>query len=202
MENIAIPPELSSNVNSETKDFTIKARRAQPFKESSVFIMFGTFWVAITGIFPLVFFSPILFGKEVQFELNGVPTVASIDNLDPLILPAIITGIFVTIGLGVLAFGLYSTFKKGGYFIGTPSRLVHFLNGNIRSLDWEQFTGNIEVSGNDKNGNISLHLRDDSAPVYISGIPNVYEIEQICRIRIKENDPTPANKFSDHNNYI
>jgi hypothetical protein len=28
--------------------------------------------------------------------------------------------------------------------------------------------------------------------VYLSGIPNVSEIEQICRRRIKENDPTPA----------
>jgi len=29
--------------------------------------------------------------------------------------------------------------------------------------------------------------------VYISGVPNVLEIEKICRKRIKENDPTPAN---------
>lgn len=28
--------------------------------------------------------------------------------------------------------------------------------------------------------------------IYISGIPNGYEIEAICRKRIKENDPTQA----------
>jgi hypothetical protein len=35
---------------------------------------------------------------------------------------------------------------------------------------------------------------DKSVPdiLYISAIENVYEIEKICKIRIKENDPTPA----------
>ena len=28
--------------------------------------------------------------------------------------------------------------------------------------------------------------------IFISGIPGVYDIEQICRKRIKENDPTPS----------
>jgi hypothetical protein len=28
--------------------------------------------------------------------------------------------------------------------------------------------------------------------IYLTGIENVYEIEQICRKRIKENDPTPS----------
>jgi hypothetical protein len=28
--------------------------------------------------------------------------------------------------------------------------------------------------------------------IYLSGIPDVYQIEKICRTRIKENDPTPT----------
>jgi len=27
---------------------------------------------------------------------------------------------------------------------------------------------------------------------YMTGIPDIHEIEQICRKRIRENDPTPA----------
>jgi len=96
-------------------------------------------------------------------------------------------------------------FKKGGYFVGTPTRLVHFSNGTIRSIDWEQFSGDIEVGGNEEKGNISLGLRtgkmvsqkngpDRYVPdtIYISGIPEAFRIEQLCRIRIKENDPTPS----------
>lgn len=34
MENITLPQELSSSVSSESKDFTVKAGRAQPLKNS------------------------------------------------------------------------------------------------------------------------------------------------------------------------
>jgi hypothetical protein len=30
--------------------------------------------------------------------------------------------------------------------------------------------------------------------IYILEIPDVFEVEQICRRRIKENDPTPSTK--------
>ena len=30
--------------------------------------------------------------------------------------------------------------------------------------------------------------------IYMLEIPNVFEVEQICRRRIKENDPTPPTK--------
>lgn len=205
MENITLPPELSSFVSSENKEFTVKAGRAQPLKKSFSLILFGTVWTAFTSIFVFAFLIPLLQGKEVHFESNGVPTVASPDNLGDIVMPAIIIGIFVLIGIGMLSWGIYSIFKKGGYFVGTPTRLVHFQSGSIRSIDWEQFSGDIEVSSNAKKGNISLQMRtgrmvsrknepDRYVPdvIYISEIPNVFEVEQICRKRIKENDPTPA----------
>lgn len=205
MENITLPPELSLSVSSENKDFAVKAGRAQPLKKSFSLILFGAVWTAFISIFVFIFLGPIFQGKEVHFESNGVPTVAGPDNLDPILMPAIIIGVFVLVGISMLTWGIYSIFKKGGYFVGTPTRLVYFQNGNTRSIDWEQFSGDIEVSGNAQKGNISLQMRtgmmvsekngsDRYVPnvIYISEIPNVYEIEQICRRRIKENDPTPT----------
>ncbi len=205
MEIITLPPELSSSVSSENKDFAVKAGRAQPLKKSFSLILFGTVWTAFTSIFVFAFLGPLFLGKEVHFESNGVPTVASPDNLGPIVMPAIIIGVFVLVGIGMLSWGIYSIFKKGGYFVGTPTRLIHFQSGNIRSIDWEQFSGDIEVSGNAPKGNISLQMRtgkmvskkngpDRYVPdvIYISEIPNVFEVEQICRKRIKENDPTPT----------
>jgi len=204
MENTILPQDLSSTVGSENKDFSVKAKRAQPLKKSFSIILFGTVWTAFTSIFVFAFLGPIFQGKEVHFKSNGVPTVASPDNLGPIVMPAIFIGIFVLVGIGMLSWGIYSIFKKGGYFVGTPTRLVHYQNGNIRSIDWEQFSGDIEVNGNAQKGNISLQMRtgkmvsrkngpDRYVPdvIYISGIPNVFEIEQICRKRIKENDTTP-----------
>lgn len=205
MENIILPPGLSFSVSSENKDFVVRAGRAQPLKKSLSLILFGTAWTAFASMLVFIFLGPLFFGKEVHFESNGVPTVASPDNLGPIVMPAIIIGIFVLVGIGMLSWGIYLIFKKGGYFVGTPTRLVHFQNGSIRSIDWEQFSGNIEVSGDAQKGNISLQMRtgrmasrengpDGYIPdvIYITEIPNVFDVEQICRRRIKENDPTPA----------
>ncbi len=205
MENIVLPQELSSSIGSESKDFAVKAGRAYPLKESVKLLIAGIVWTAFTSPFIFLFFGPLFLGEEVHFEADGVPVVASPDNLGPIMIPAIIMGIFILVGIGLLSWGIYSLFKKGGYFAGTPTRLVHFQDGNVRSIDWEQFSGDIEVSGNAQKGNISLQLRTGQMVkkgdgperyvpdvLYISGISNAFEVEQICRRRIKENDPTPT----------
>ena len=212
IESYSLPPLLVENIGRESRDFAVQATRSQPLKTSLAVILFGSAWLAFTSIFVVAFLGPLFVGKEVHFLSNDVPTVASPDNLKPIVLPALIIGIFVLIGLGLLSFGLYSVFKKGGYFVGTPTRLVHYRNGTVRSIDWEQFSGDIEVSGDEQKGNITLGMRtgkmvsrkngpDQYVPdtLYISGIRDVHKIEKICRMRIKENDPTPVVKEGSDN---
>jgi len=206
LHNTPLPPDLTRMLASERKDFAVKAGRAQPPRRSCAIIIFGALWTAFTSIFVIVFLGPLFVGKEVHFESNGVPTVASPDNLEPILVPALIIGVFVLIGIFLLAGGIISMFRKGGYFVGTPTRLVHYKKGRIRSIDWEQFSGDIEFKGNAVKGNISLQMRTGrmisrkNAPdryvpdmIYMAGIPNVFEVERMCRKRIKENDPTPPN---------
>ncbi len=205
IENTLLPPDLLTVIGSEKREFAVKAGRANPPKKSLFFLFFGLAWTGFTSIFVAAFLGPLFFGQEVHFEANGVPTVASPDNLEPILVPALIIGLFVLIGLGMLAGGVYMLFKKGGYFVGTPTRLIHYSGGNVRSIDWEQFSGDIEVKGDAVKGNLSLQLRtgrmvsSKNRPpryvpdvIYLSSIPEVFKIEQICRKRIKENDPTPA----------
>ena len=204
IEDTAMPEILISAISTENKDFAVKAGRAQPFKKSLSLVLFGLAWTAFTSIFVITFLGPLFLGNEVHFTSNDVPVVASPENLTPLLAPAAVIIIFVIIGIAMLLWGFYLMFKKGGYFVGTPTRLVHYYKGNIRSIDWEQFSGDIEVNGNEQKGDISLKLRtgkmvsrknrpDEYVPdvIYISEIPSVYKIEEICRKRIKENDPTP-----------
>jgi hypothetical protein len=204
IDNLPLPPALMGNIGSESQDFTVKSSRAQPVKSSIALILFGTFWLAFTSIFVIAFLGPLFVGKEVHFTSNDVPVVAGPGNLGPIVVPALVIGLFVLVGLLILGIGFYMFFSKGGYFVGTPTRLINFHKGNIRSIDWEQFSGDIEISGNDEKGNITLGMRtgrmvsskngpDRYVPdtFYISGIPNALEIEKICRKRIKENDPTP-----------
>jgi hypothetical protein len=204
IENTRLPYDLDSAIGSESKDFAVKAGRAQPRRKSLPLLLFGIAWTAFTSIFVIVFLGPLFVGKEVHFESNGVPTIASPDNLEPILVPALIIGLFVIIGIVMISLGIYAMLKKGGYFVGTPMRLVHYYKGKIRSIDWEQFSGDIVLSGNNQKGNISLQMRtgrmvsrkngpDRYVPdtIYIAEIPYVFEIEKICRKRIKENDPTP-----------
>ena len=206
LQNIQLPPAMISSMGSESKDFAVKAGRSQPLKKSMSVILFGTFWTAFTSIFVVAFLGPLFVGKEVEFESNGVPVVAGPGNLEAILVPALLIGFFTIIGLAMLGWGFYSLFRKGGYFAGTPLRLIHYHKGTIRSIDWEQFSGDIEVNGDIHRGSIALQMRtgrmvsrkngpDRYVPdvIYMSKIPNAFEIERICRKRIKENDPTPAN---------
>ncbi len=204
MRNAPLPRVLNNSLGAERKDFAVKAGRDKPLKQSIAILIFGAFWTGFTSIFVIAFLGPLFVGKEVHFESNGVPTIAGPDNLEPVLVPALFIGLFVLIGLGMLLWGFYSMFRKGGYFVGTQTRLVHFRKGKMRSIDWEQFSGDTEVDGDINKGSISLRMRsgktvsrkngpDRYVPdvIYISKIPNAFEVEKMCRKRIKENDPTP-----------
>lgn len=136
--------------------------------------------------------------------VNDEPVVAGPGHYGALTVPALIIGIFLLVGFLVLGSGLYLLVKKGGYFVGTPTRLIINEGKSIRSIDWEQFSGDIELRGDERKGDLVLQLRtgrmvsrksgEEYVPdkIYITGIPSIFEVEKICRQRIKENDPTPV----------
>lgn len=201
-EQISIPDKLVEIIGSENKDFAVKGGLAQPAKNSVALIIFSLFWLAFTSIFFFAFIGPVLWGDETTGSGNFV---MSSDGVEGITVPAIVIGLFAFVGFSMLALGLGSLFKKGGWFAGTPTRLINYTKNSYRSIDWEQFSGDIQVRGNEKKGTITLGMRtgrmvsskgsaDRFVPdvFYMTGIPDVYEIEQICRRRIKENDPTPA----------
>ncbi|REG98865.1 hypothetical protein [Flavobacterium aquicola] len=199
----SLPADLRSVIGTENIDFSIIAKRKQPLKNSWGLIIFGTIWSAFISIFVIAFLGPLLKGEEVHFKVNDEPTTGSWENFEPLLVPTLFIGLFVIIGIAILCSGLYSFFQKGGNFVGTENRLIHYRKGTIKTYDWEQFSGNMEI--NSQKEDISMELRtgkmvsrknkpDEYVPdiLYISGVPNVLEIEKICRNRIKENDPIPA----------
>lgn len=201
-----IPPDLKKLVANEKIDFCVKAKNDYPKRESYGMMIVGIAWMAFVGVFVFAFFGPLFQGKEVHFKSSGEPTVASLNNWKPLIMPGILIGIFFVIGLGLLIRAVFVMFKEGGYFVGTETRLIKCLNNKITITDWEQFSGNVELRNKNNFGDIEFKLRtgkivtsknnpDRFVPdvVYIAGINDVFEIEKLCQIRIKENDPTPVN---------
>lgn len=205
IKSTSLPDNVNVAIGSENTDFAVKASRVEPFKKSLSLALYGLAITIFIGIVTFAFLGPLFKGEEVHFQANGVATVAGPDNLKPIIVPTFLITIFVLVGGGMFIRGIYMLFKKGGYFVGTPTRLVQELNGTLRSINWEQFSGDIEVKGTAQEGDISLKMRTGTVMrtrsgkethipdvIYLAGIPNVFEIEQICRKRIKENDPTPS----------
>ena len=199
-----IPIELRNLIDSEQTDFIVKSSRNYPKKKGIVLLLFALFWNAFVSVFVIAFLVPILRGKEVSFKANDVPTSGSLENWEPILVPSLIISLFVFVGIGMFIWALVQLLQKGGYFAGTETRLIKYRNGEITVKDWEQFSGNIKMKNKSDLGDLELELRtgkmksrnkgsDKFVPdiIYLSGIKNVFEIEKKCRIRIKENDPTP-----------
>ncbi|MBK9392156.1 MAG: hypothetical protein IPN68_18950 [Bacteroidetes bacterium] len=201
-EQINLPEELNIFLGSENREFAVYGRRARPIGSSMFQLIFSIVWLGILSFFISFFLD--------SFSLEGIKQVISninsADEGNPEqsgIVLVIVVIVFVLIGLFTLIAGVFSLMKRGGYFVGTPTRLVRFNRGKMMWDNWDQFNGNIEVRGNNTRGRIILETRTGHKSfgmnkgyvpniVYISGVPGVYEIEQICRKRIKEHDPTPV----------
>jgi hypothetical protein len=201
-EQINLPEELNIFLGSENREFAVYGRRARPIRSSMFQLIFSIVWLGILSFFISFFLD--------SFSLEGIKQIISninkADEGNPQqsgIVLVIVIVVFVLIGLFTLIAGVFSLMKRGGYFVGTPTRLVRFNRGKMMWDNWDQFNGNIEVRGNNKRGTIILESRTGHRSfgmnkgyvpniVYISGVPGVYEIEQICRKRIKEHDPTPV----------
>ena len=192
--------ELTSVIGSESVVFSVKAKRKYPVNHSIPVIFLASLWSVIPFIGVVVILVPLFRDGEVHFTSGRRHVTAGWDNLEPLLMPALTFGFFLTIGFLGLGAGLKALFSKGGYFAGTESRLIHHQNGKITSYQWEQFSGVMELDY--EKGDLTLQLktgtwkgehRDEFVPdrLYLSGIPEVMEIEAICRKLIGENEPVP-----------
>jgi len=196
-----LPQDLNDLIGSETKDFFVKAKRDVPKRESFRLIVLGSAVFIICFLLLSCVWLPIFQGREISIKMNGVLSVASFDNLGPLILPTIILVIFLIVGIYILIFGFYSMHSKGGYFIGTPTRLLHYRNGRAESIDWSNFSGIVTV----KQDNIFLEMKSGQDKwrkngthryvhdvLYICGVPNAFEIGEKCRKNIEKNEIAPS----------
>ena len=204
-----IPPEINTVLAGESYDFAVKADHKFPLSYLFKFFVIGGGFVFLSGAFVAITWVPILMGKEVHFKVGDVPTVAGPGNVGALLTPTVFIGVFVLVGLALLAYAFYSLFAKGAWNIGTPTRFIAYQKNKVRSIDWEQFSGDIQMSGTSENGTIILVLRtgkmvsrrnmpDQFVPdlIYMVGIRNAFQIEPLLRKRIKENDPTPVKTAS------
>jgi len=194
MDSIELPQILSSEIGSESYDFAVKAGPTRPFRRNVSNIFFGLLLVVSTGIFALIF---LISDRTTEVD-------AAMDSgSDTFVI--LLLGFFMLAGMVIMVSGIYRSLQSGGYFAGTPKRLIYCRKGKLSSWDWQKFTGETQVTGDERKGTILLVMRTGdvvstgkSGPryvpnqLYITAIHDVFEVERMIRRRIKENDPTPA----------
>lgn len=199
-----LPTDLKKIIGKEPIDFIIKPKWNYTRKKARTFIIMSLIWNGIVGLFLYVMYAPLLTKGKVHFKSNGVPVVASLDNLKPLLIPSLILSVFLVIGIIMFVWSFINYFQKGSIFVATPTRFIKYRPKQINLYDWGQFTGNSRINLNKTNGNIEFLLKTGKIykndgnkrfvpdKIEIAGIPNVLEVEEICRKRIKQNAPAPA----------
>lgn len=85
-------------------------------------------------------------------------------------------------------------FSNGGYFVGTPTRLIHYKKGTIKTYVWELFTDEIktDIDSGDidftlKTGNFQGSKQPIFVPdkIEIISAENVSKIERVAHERIR-----------------
>lgn len=193
-------PEIQSILGNEAVDFVVTANRAHSVKRSYLLIISGFLWFLFMAMFGIAMLLPIVKGENVYFSNEQAAQVANLTHLTPIIIPAICVGLLFFIGVGVFCYGLLIYFQKGGMFIGTPTRLITFRNNTIGITMWENFSGDIEIEGDNQKGNLFLGMRSGlllrarrGAESYVPNVISMYAISgafdvmDICNKRIKEN---------------
>lgn len=204
-----LPQEAENMLGGEQKDFVVRSHRAYPLRAALPMLFFGLFWFGITSLIFFGMFGPLFTGQEISF---GLPAVEQVDDESKesggIVFQALFFGIFFLIGIGMLVYAGYLMFKGGSWYVGTPTRLFVYHKDDIKSLDWELFSGDVHVYGKPHNGTVTLRMRSGKVvrhkhgetiqphEVHISGISQSHSVSQMCIQRIKENDPTPAHLIS------
>jgi hypothetical protein len=194
MDSLELPEILRSEIGSESYDFAIKAGPTRPFRRSVPGIAFGLLLVTVAGIFAIIFRASAGTNETDASKNPGSDTIM-----------ILLLGFFMLTGIVIMASSIVRSLQKGGYFAATPKRLIYCRKGKLSSWEWQKFTGETQVTGNEKKGTILLVMRTGDVvsngksglryvpnQLYITSIPDVFDVERMIRKRIKEKDPTPA----------
>ena len=161
VEHHQIPSELKSLLGEENVQFFVKADKERTTKELWSVIRGGLFWIIIIGgIFTAMVYE-LLLGKPTSLYIGNTYTTISPDDLSPLFGFFIFGFFFVLPGFILIALGIFGFFRKGGYFLGTQSRLLQLNSWNECSVhDWSGFQNKIDLFFTNTKGNLMFTLKE------------------------------------------
>lgn len=210
MISTSIPNQLRTLIGSEKVDFVVKAQRDYPRDKAYKMLFFSIFWNFILSIVFIGSFKAFFKNIKLAYSIESLQIIVEVLHENLSLELELFFGLFMGIGVITLFSAGYYYLKKGGYFVGTATRLIKYRKGKIETTDWEQFTGNTKIKKKGTFGSLTLELRTGKMQsrsgesgsryipdiIYLVGVENVLKIEKKCKTRIKENDPTPIKHYN------
>jgi hypothetical protein len=201
-QDILLPEELVIAIGSETKDFVVKGTRFRPVSGSLSNLILGSIWVGVFIWIGFALFGPFDASGETAPEKTTLKLFNDDGTINQELGIYVLYALFLIPGIWHLTKTVIPLLKPGGIFVGTPKKLLNYRNGELISYDWDMFIMKTKVRGNAAKGDLTLtrttgyQTKRNRAGisyyipyiVYMSGIPDVLEIEKICKQRIKESD--------------
>jgi hypothetical protein len=182
-----IPQELADFIGDEKIVFSVRSKRKKPLTRQVRFFAGSLFLLLISGAIATAFvFSASLALPEQSMGLH--------------VLAFLFASIVVFFPLMVFVRAIFSFFRSGGYFVGTPNRLIHYRhNRKIKSRGWGAFAPNVMLHNLNQHGvgNVILELKKRIKTkdkkgnntfykhrVYMCSVENVLHIKSTCEQRI------------------
>lgn len=187
MEINQLPPKLLSEIGNEPIDFITYTKKMQTTDDSINGITLSTIWLLASIILFYVFTST-------HRSVDSISNETEIGFSD--ILFIFMGSVFLILGVLFFIFSIINIFVEGGYFVGTPTRMIRYKKGKIMSYNWVEFTGGIHIDSKQKSLIFILRTGDtfrgekgnsyEPHSVAMVSIENLLQVEQIARKRILE----------------
>ncbi|MDT9498947.1 hypothetical protein [Capnocytophaga canimorsus] len=186
-----IPQSLNYVINGENVEFLSFSQRNATWSNVILSFVMGLIF-SVVGVFVLdIEMDLFAFLRGEYGEGTNIIALLSEGRLPVLV----IGSLFSLAGMWVAVSAIFMIFSKGGYFVGTPTRLIHYKKGDVKIYMWELFTDEIKVDI-DKNYirftlKIGKYERKDKTEVFapykveIISAENVSKIERVARERIR-----------------
>ncbi|GIJ96814.1 hypothetical protein CAPN001_13830 [Capnocytophaga stomatis] len=186
-----IPRSLNYVINGENVEFLSFSQRSATWRNVIMSFIMGLIFSGV-GVFVLdIEIDLLAFLRGEYGEETNIVKLLSDGRLPVLV----IGSLFSFVGTWVFVSAIFMIFSKGGYFVGTPTRLIHYKKGDVKIYMWELFTNEIKVDI-DKNYirftlKIGKYERKNKTEVFVPNkieiiaADNPAKIERVARERIR-----------------
>jgi len=191
--------DLKNLVGSDEIIFSTETKKSDEVKKIPGYFLSGAVLVMLSLIFYFSLLSPLLEGENFEFIVSNEPVILNVNDRQTLIFPILLVMVPFLWGAFSLFIGVKILRKKGDYFIGTSSKLIHLAETGVKeALPWNEFTGDIEVKGNSEDRSLVLFLKrkvyidkidrkfSTQDFIFMGGIPDPFSIEKLCKEYIEK----------------